>query len=852
VTASYTDGQGAEESITSAATAEVSNTNDEPTGTVTITGTAQQGQTLTASHTLNDADGLGTIVYEWSSSLDGVNWVSIRTGGSLLLTQTHVNQLIKVTATYTDLFGTIESVESAITTAVLNVNDAPVAVDDSISVNEDELFVSSIDLDVNDTDLDGDTLSVLAGTFTTVQGGTLILLNDGSYTYMPLSNFYGTDTVDYTVTDGQLTDVGTLTILVAAVNDAPSLTAQQIFLDKQPILRTTVNTSVSEWGSRGAFAALKLDGTVLSWGNSTATQGFSGVLPNLVNVKQVYSNYYAFAALKNDGSVVTWGSESQGGDRSAAISATAEANPLSSGVVDIASTWFAFAALKNDGSVVTWGLSGYGNDMTYTDVSSQVIDVRSQLSSGVVKLYASNSAFAALKSDGSVVSWGNATNGGDSALRNNTFVSSANLFLDSGVVSIVATSNGFAALKNDGTVVSWGYGGSNQPANVFTAGNISEVTKIFANLNSFAAIKTDGSVVAWGDLGSGGDISSVSNELSNPSNPVVEIFSGYKSFAALRQDGSLVTWGHADFGANSSSVSAELASVKSVVSTGYNYSPAGGAFAALKSDGSVVTWGNADYGGDASAAVGGSLSSGVQKVFANSRAFAALKVDGSVVTWGAADAGGDLTYSYSGAAPSSVASQLTSGVKDIYINDSAFVALKDDGSVVTWGSLGYGIDTPQGNDNADILGLVDIYHQDERTEGTQETPDIYVEGHSPLRLFAKVAVDAIEPNQPLKGFKLRLTNIGNPGLEYFKVGGQEILLTDTGGSFYPVVSDYRFDYQVTTTVTSATLEVTNLLTASMQGVDAVEFAKMLSQIAYGNGSTQPSTSLTREITLLEV
>ncbi|MDV7214268.1 Ig-like domain-containing protein, partial [Azotobacter beijerinckii] len=40
-------------------------------------------------------------------------------------------------------------------------------------------------------------------------------------TYTPAANFTGTDSVDYTVTDGSLTDVGTLTITVTPVNDAP-------------------------------------------------------------------------------------------------------------------------------------------------------------------------------------------------------------------------------------------------------------------------------------------------------------------------------------------------------------------------------------------------------------------------------------------------------------------------------------------------------------------------------------------------------------------------------------------------------------------------------------------------------
>ncbi|WP_413699229.1 Ig-like domain-containing protein [Psychromonas sp. KJ10-10] len=86
---------------------------------------------------------------------------------------------------------------------------------------EDETFISSIDLDANDSDADGDALSVIAGTFTTTQGGTIVIASDGSYTYTPVPNYHGTDSVEYTVTDGALTDTGTLTINVQPVNDAP-------------------------------------------------------------------------------------------------------------------------------------------------------------------------------------------------------------------------------------------------------------------------------------------------------------------------------------------------------------------------------------------------------------------------------------------------------------------------------------------------------------------------------------------------------------------------------------------------------------------------------------------------------
>ncbi|MCQ4349147.1 Ig-like domain-containing protein [Pseudomonas stutzeri] len=60
-------------------------------------------------------------------------------------------------------------------------------------------------------------MSVVAGTFVTAQGGSIVIAADGSYIYTPPADFHGTDTVDYTVTDGSLTDTATLTLTVTPV-----------------------------------------------------------------------------------------------------------------------------------------------------------------------------------------------------------------------------------------------------------------------------------------------------------------------------------------------------------------------------------------------------------------------------------------------------------------------------------------------------------------------------------------------------------------------------------------------------------------------------------------------------------
>ena len=111
VVASYTDGHGTAESKASAATSAVTNVNDPPTGTVTISGTAQENQVLTASNTLADADGLGAISYQWQR--DGVN-VAGATGVTYTLGNADVGHTIDVVASYTDGHGTAESVASAI------------------------------------------------------------------------------------------------------------------------------------------------------------------------------------------------------------------------------------------------------------------------------------------------------------------------------------------------------------------------------------------------------------------------------------------------------------------------------------------------------------------------------------------------------------------------------------------------------------------------------------------------------------------------------------------------------------------------------------------------------------------
>ena len=318
------------------------------------------------------------------------------------------------------------------------------------------------------------------------------------------------------------------------------------------------------------------------------------------------------------------------------------------------------------------------------------------------------SAFAVIKSNGSVIAWGDKNSGGDIS-------SIAREELDGTipVMQIFSNSSAFAALRTDGSVVTWGnadLGGDSSTVASSLNGDV-DVTKIYSNGNAFAALRADGSVVSWGQSGYSKtgqpleiDTSLVASQI-NGSIPVTQIYSGfsdYSGFSALRADGSVVTWGQN----NDSSVVANSLNgdvdVTTLYSTGY-------AFAALRADGSVVTWGNAGDGGDSSTvaeALNGDVD--VTTLYSNGYAFAALRADGSVVTWGSAGWGGD-----SGAFQlTDVVSFANPATDDIYIPaEELHVNQAPTGNITIAGTAKQGQTLTVKNTLADEDGLGDFSFQ---------------------------------------------------------------------------------------------------------------------------------------------
>jgi hypothetical protein len=110
----------------------------------------------------------------------------------------------------------------SIAITVTDVNDAPVAADDAYTATEDTpLAVGAAGVLANDLDEDGTPLVV-----TLVSGpasGTVTLSADGSFVYVPGTNFIGTDSFRYRVSDGALASgTATVTITVDPANLPPT------------------------------------------------------------------------------------------------------------------------------------------------------------------------------------------------------------------------------------------------------------------------------------------------------------------------------------------------------------------------------------------------------------------------------------------------------------------------------------------------------------------------------------------------------------------------------------------------------------------------------------------------------
>ncbi len=280
--------------------------------------------------------------------------------------------------------------------------------------------------------------------------------------------------------------------------------------------------------------------------------------------------------------------------------------------VSIATTEGAFAALRSDGRVIAWGDVTKGGAAEFN---------RGDLPSWIWKDETKTEYADWLKdepygdpNDPDGINW-------TKVFQDLVYVGSTMpedpAQLEAGVVSLHASNVGFTAIKEDGSSQAWGTD-MYFPAETKAALSAQAVKRIFSNEHIFVAEMADGSLLQWGrEFGIAdwyGDIQGtvMPEEMLNGSVKVIDVQIDSGTIIALREDGAVVQWGIRDF---------------EIIPSYYI-------------NGAV----NARIALDATLLDGSVEAKKVVKIFKSSGSFSAIHVDGTVTTWGSSNDNGNSLF----------------------------------------------------------------------------------------------------------------------------------------------------------------------------------------------------------------
>lgn len=124
-----------------------------------------------------------------------------------------------------------ESDVGLVTFEIIAVNDPPIAVDDEITgaIENTPLIINVSELTLNDIDAELEPLTVVA------VGNALhgsVSLEGSVITYTPNPGYDGPASFEYTVSDGNSTDIGLVTFIIAGSNDPPTVFAGTLLTDE--------------------------------------------------------------------------------------------------------------------------------------------------------------------------------------------------------------------------------------------------------------------------------------------------------------------------------------------------------------------------------------------------------------------------------------------------------------------------------------------------------------------------------------------------------------------------------------------------------------------------------------------
>ena len=269
------------------------------------------------------------------------------------------------------------------------------------------------------------------------------------------------------------------------------------------------------------------------------------------------------------------------------------------------------AAIKTDGTLWLWGSGNQGllGDNTDVGKSSPVQTVTRGTNWKQVGF--GNGHTAAIKTDGTLWTWGYVSSGYN-GLGDNTDVSKSSpvqtIAFGTNWKQVSAGYYSTAAIKTDGTLWTWGYNYYGELGDNTRTSRSSPVQTIAGGTNwkqvsisgyTTAAIKNDGTLWCWGSniYSQLGD-----NTTTNRSSPVQtvtfgtnwkQVSAGYYNTTAIKTDGTLWIWGYNSDGQLGDNTIVTKSSPVQTVTRGTNWKQVscGSGIAAIKTDGTLWTWG---------------------------------------------------------------------------------------------------------------------------------------------------------------------------------------------------------------------------------------------------------------------
>lgn len=227
----------------------VANSNDAPTFTSTAITSINEDAVYTYNITTEDLDAGSSVSISATTTLP--SWLTLTDNGNKTATLTGTPHnadvgTVNVTLRVTD--NTSATADQSFVITVLNVNDAPeITGQADLSTDEDENLVLSLN-DLTVTDVDNNypadfTLEVIDGDNYTFSGNTIT----------PNENWFGTLSVNITLSDLETSVDGTVDVVVNSINDLPQFTST-------PVTTATVGAAYEYW-----IAATDVEDQVLTF-----------------------------------------------------------------------------------------------------------------------------------------------------------------------------------------------------------------------------------------------------------------------------------------------------------------------------------------------------------------------------------------------------------------------------------------------------------------------------------------------------------------------------------------------------------------------------------------------------------